>query len=74
MVAYLKLLTKLIPTFERFEVAQILRLENARAKALSKLANSKDSELLMMVPIEHLSKPSTSKCKEVIWVKETPCG
>lgn len=60
-----------IPAFERFELAQILHSENAHADILSKLASSKDFEPLMMVPIKHLPKPSTFKCKEAMWVEDT---
>lgn len=37
-----------------------------------KLANSKDSELLKVVPIEHLPWSSISKMEEVMWIEETP--
>ncbi|XP_022853222.1 uncharacterized protein LOC111374726 [Olea europaea var. sylvestris] len=61
MVAYLK-----------FELTQVPHLENTHADALSKLASSKDSEPLKVVPIEHLSKPSTSGGEEVLWIEGTP--
>lgn len=58
MAAYLKLVMDLIPYFEKFELAQIPRLENTYIDALSKLVRSKDFELLKVVPMEHLAKPS----------------
>lgn len=71
MTTYLKLVLEFIPTFKRFELTQILRSENAYTNALSRLASDKDSELLMMVPIEHFPKRSTSKDEEVMWVEDT---
>ncbi|XP_022891957.1 uncharacterized protein LOC111406817 [Olea europaea var. sylvestris] len=49
----------------------IPRIENSHADALSKLASSKDSELLTVVPIEHLFLPST-ETPNVMWVTGTP--
>lgn len=72
MVAHLKLVLDLVPHFERFELTQVPRLENTHANVLSKLASSKDSELLKVVPIEHLSKPSTFEGEEVLWIEGTP--
>ncbi|XP_022880710.1 uncharacterized protein LOC111397978 [Olea europaea var. sylvestris] len=72
MVAYLKLVVDLIPHFERFKLIQVPRLENPHADALSKLASSKDSELLKIVPIERLSKPSIFGGEELLWIESTP--
>ncbi|XP_022877018.1 uncharacterized protein LOC111395264 [Olea europaea var. sylvestris] len=69
MASYLKMVMNLLPSFERFEIIQIPRLENTHANALS--ASSKDSELLAIVPIEHLLVPSTEAPK-VMWVGGTP--
>ncbi|XP_022872377.1 uncharacterized protein LOC111391392 [Olea europaea var. sylvestris] len=74
MDAYLKLVLDLIPHFERFELIQVPRLENTHVDALSKLASSKDSELLKIVPIERLSKPSISEGEELLWIESTPVG
>ncbi|XP_022889077.1 uncharacterized protein LOC111404514 [Olea europaea var. sylvestris] len=46
MVVYLKLVLDLVLHFEKFELIQVPCLENTQADALSKLASSKDSELL----------------------------
>ncbi|XP_022889234.1 uncharacterized protein LOC111404695 [Olea europaea var. sylvestris] len=72
MIAYLKLVLDIIPHFERFELTQVPHLENAHADALSKLASNMDSELLNVIPIEHLSKPSTSEGEEILWIEGTP--
>lgn len=57
MYAYLKLVIDRLSSFENFELAQILSVENAQTNALSKLASSKYFELLTIVPIEHLADP-----------------
>ncbi|XP_022864681.1 uncharacterized protein LOC111384604 [Olea europaea var. sylvestris] len=72
MAAYLKLVLNLVPHFERFELVQVPCFENTHADALSKLARSKDSELLRIVPIERLPKPSISRGEEVIWIEDIP--
>lgn len=72
MAFYLKKVMELLPYFERFELNQIPRIENTHTNTLSKLASSKDLELLRVVPIEHLSRSSISKGNEVMWIKGTP--
>ncbi|XP_022877052.1 uncharacterized protein LOC111395302 [Olea europaea var. sylvestris] len=52
MASYLKMVMNLIPSFEKFELIQIPRIENVHADALSKLASSKDSELLTVLPTD----------------------
>ncbi|KAL2542608.1 RVT 3 domain-containing [Abeliophyllum distichum] len=47
ITAYLKLVRKLIPCFEKFELIQDPRANNDNNDALSKLANKNDSELLI---------------------------
>lgn len=61
MAAYLKLIMDFVPSFERFELAHIPHLENSHVDALSKLASSKDFELLTVVPIEYLFRPPLLK-------------
>ena len=58
MVHYLQNAKKLFENFEKLEVLQILRLENARADALSHLATSGFPELNQKVLIEQLDKPN----------------
>lgn len=41
MATYLKQVMDFLPSFERFELAEIPCLENAHTDTLSKLANSK---------------------------------
>ncbi|XP_022859985.1 uncharacterized protein LOC111380604 [Olea europaea var. sylvestris] len=64
MVSYLKMVMNLLLSFEKFKIMQIPLLENAHADALSKLTSSKDSELLAIVPIEHLITPSTEASED----------
>lgn len=71
MAIYLKLVMNLLPGFEKFELVQIPCLKNIQADSLSKLASSKDFELLRIFLIEHLSKPSIAKGEEVIGIDGT---
>lgn len=48
-------------SFKRFELTQIQLIENVHADALSKLASSKDLELLKVMSTEHLDRSSISK-------------
>lgn len=52
-------------------LTQIPHSENSHVDALLKLARNKDSEMLVVVLIEHLPRPSTFKDKEVMWVEDT---
>ncbi|XP_022848853.1 uncharacterized protein LOC111371181 [Olea europaea var. sylvestris] len=72
MTAYLRLVLDLFPHFERFRLIYVPRIENTHANALSKLVSNKNSELLKIVPIKHLSKPSISKVEELLWIESTP--
>lgn len=49
----------LLPSFEKFELAQIL-------------AGSKVSKLLIIEPIEHLIEPTIAKENEVMWIGGMP--
>ncbi|KAL2476180.1 RNase H domain-containing protein [Abeliophyllum distichum] len=71
MASYLKLVKELIPCFNKFELVQISRVNNAIADVFSKLASSRDSELLKLVPIEHLTKPSIEALTKVMWNEGT---
>lgn len=55
MAAYLNLLMDMFPSFEKFELVKIPPIENNYVDTLSKLVSSEDSDLLMVVPIEHLA-------------------
>lgn len=61
MVTYIKQVIGLLPSFEKIAFAQFAHIENVHAAALSKLASSKDSNLLKVVPIENLVRLSISK-------------
>ena len=56
MVKYLQKLKELSSAFKNFEIQQILRMENAHADALSRLATSGCNELNIQVFLEHLEK------------------
>ncbi|KAL2454264.1 Uncharacterized protein Adt_48237 [Abeliophyllum distichum] len=71
MASYLKLVRDLIPCFDKFELIQVPRVDNANADALSKLVSSKDTKLLKIIPIEHLVRPFIEAVVEVMWVEKT---
>ncbi|KAL2487305.1 Uncharacterized protein Adt_32061 [Abeliophyllum distichum] len=74
MVAYLKKAKNLISYLEVFELLQISRIENGYADDLSKLASSKDSDLMRAIPVEKLSKPSIDEAapQNVMVINESP--
>lgn len=72
MGIYLKLVMNLLQPFEKIKLAQLPCIENDYADTLSKLASSKDSELLKIVSIGHLMDTFIAKGKEVMWVEEMP--
>lgn len=72
MVTYLKKVMKLIPCLNKFKLTQVPRAENLHADTLSKLASSKDLELLKFAPVEYLYRLSTTRTGEVMWIGKTP--
>ena len=58
MVAYLQKSKDLLKSFSSYTIHQILKSQNAQADALDRLASTKDAELLEVIPVEFLSKPS----------------
>ncbi|XP_024028923.1 uncharacterized protein LOC112093842 [Morus notabilis] len=53
-----------------YEIQQVPRAENANADALAKLASSKDSDILKVVPIEELQRPTIDEQDEA-WTVQT---
>ena len=58
MAAYLRKAKDILKTFSSYLIHQVLRSQNTQADALARLASTKDSELLEVIPVEFLSKPS----------------
>ncbi|PON80613.1 Ribonuclease H-like domain containing protein [Parasponia andersonii] len=58
IMAYLKEARRLFSTFTAYNIQLLPRIKNTRTDALAKLASTKDAELLKVVPIEVLAKPS----------------
>ena len=58
MAAYLLKAKDLLSAFSSFKIQQVPRERNTQADALARLAFTKDSELLEVVPVEFLSTPS----------------
>ena len=74
MVAYLTKAKDLLSHFEVYELMQIPRMENGYADALSKLASSKDSDLMRAIPVEKLNRPSIdeSLAPTTMTISESP--
>ena len=58
MAAYLWKGKDLLNAFSSFKIQQVPREWNTQADALARLASTKDSELLEVIPVEFLSTPS----------------
>ena len=58
MAAYLEKVKAELQNFSRYEIKHVDRKDNSNADALAKLATSKDTELLRLVPVEVI--PETS--------------
>ena len=54
MAAYLQKAKDLLNAFSSFKIQQVPRERNTQADALARLASTKDSELLEIVPMEFL--------------------
>ncbi|XP_024021745.1 protein NYNRIN-like [Morus notabilis] len=67
MGAYLRKVKEELIKFKNYEILQIPRAKNANADALAKLASSKDSGTLGVVPIKELERPTIEeKAKALI--------
>ena len=55
MASYLQKAKDLLSEFSLFKIQQIPREQNTQADALARLASTKDSELLEVIPVEFLS-------------------
>ena len=58
MAAYLQKAKDLLSTFSSFTIRQVPREQNTQADALARLASTKDAELLEVIPLKFLGKPS----------------
>ena len=58
MVAYLWKAKDLLNAFSSFKIQQVPREQNTQVNALARLASTKDSKLLEVVPVEFLNTPS----------------
>ena len=70
MEAYLAKAQELLHTLGRYTIRQVPREQNSNADALAKLATSRDSELIDVVPVENLEVPSIDVVEEISQVGE----
>ncbi|XP_024025977.1 uncharacterized protein LOC112092912 [Morus notabilis] len=69
MGAYLRKAKEELVKFKSYEMLQIPQTENANADALAKLASSRDSDILGVVPIEELEWPTIEEQAEALIVQ-----
>ncbi|XP_024019781.1 uncharacterized protein LOC112091140 [Morus notabilis] len=70
MGAYLRKVKEELVKYKNYEILQIPRAENANADALAKLASSRDSDTLGVVPIEELERPTIKEQAKALSVQE----
>ena len=58
MATYLQKAKDLLKSFNSYSIHQVPRSQNAQVDVLAQLASTKDVELLEVIPVEFLSKPS----------------
>ena len=58
MAAYLAKAQELLHALGRYTIRQVPREQNSNADALARLATTRDSELIDVVPVDHLEAPS----------------
>lgn len=73
MKKYLQKVKNLIPAFYSFCIKQVLRQENARANALSKLAALVPHNLCAQVFFDVLEEPSINKLLSMLQLDTEPC-
>ena len=70
MAAYLAKAQELLHTLGRYTIRQVPREQNSNADALARLATTRDSELIDVVPVEDLEAPSIDTTDDVSQVGE----
>ncbi|XP_024027041.1 uncharacterized protein LOC112093216 [Morus notabilis] len=69
MGAYLRKVKEELAKFKSYEIQQVPRAENTNADALAKLASLKDLDLVRVVPIEELERPTIDEAVEVLTIQ-----
>ncbi|XP_024018687.1 uncharacterized protein LOC112090800 [Morus notabilis] len=69
MGAYLRKVKEELVRFKSYEILQIPRAKNTNADALAKLASSRDSDILGIVPIEELERPTIEEKIEALIIQ-----
>ena len=58
MVAYLKLAQVMLKSFDKYNIIQVLRVDNTYVDALACLVSTKEADLHRLIPVEHLAQSS----------------
>ena len=61
MTAYLRLAHTLLKSFNGYSIVQVPRANNTCVDAFASLASTKEADLLRLIPVEHLTRPSIAK-------------
>ncbi|XP_024023680.1 uncharacterized protein LOC112092255 [Morus notabilis] len=69
MGAYLRKVKEELVKFKNYEILQIPRTKNTSADALAKLASSRESDTLGVIPIEELERPTIEEKVEALIVR-----
>ncbi|XP_024018846.1 uncharacterized protein LOC112090267 [Morus notabilis] len=69
MGAYLRKVKEELVCFKSYEILQIPRAENTNTDALAKLASSRDFDMLGIVPIEDLERPTIEEKIEALTIQ-----
>ena len=70
MEAYVTKVQGMLHELRRKTIHQVPREQNSNADALAKLATTKDSELISVVPVDNLEAPSISDTEDISNIEE----
>ena len=65
MEVYLAKEHEFLHTLRRYTIRQVPREQNSNVDALAKLATTRDSELIDVLPVDHLETPSIDDTEDV---------
>ena len=70
MTPYLAKTQEMLYVLRRYTIRQVPREQNSNADALAKLATTRDSELINVVPVDHLETPIIGDTEDIENIEE----
>lgn len=70
IAAYLATAQEMLHVLRRYTFRQVPREQNSNTDALAKLATTKDSELINVVPVDHMEIPCIGDTENIANVEE----